>query len=234
MITLYIFGPNMGLPDASPFCIKAEVLLKMSGLPYRLDLKGFGKAPKGKLPYIDDEGTIIADSTHIRMYLEGRRGIDFDRGYDAVQRAQGWAAEKMCEEHLYRAIVNDRWLKDENFAKGPAHFFKAVPAPIRPLVTALIRRKQRNAGKAQGMGRHTDAEIDALGIKDIDALAAMLGSKPYFLGDTASGTDAAVFGFVATASAAAFDTPIPVRARGHMNLMAYKARMMKEFFPGFG
>ena len=61
MITLYIFGPNMGLPDASPFCIKAEVLLKMSGLPYRLDLKGFGKAPKGKLPYIDDEGTIIAD-----------------------------------------------------------------------------------------------------------------------------------------------------------------------------
>ena len=234
MITLYTFGPNLGLPDASPFCIKAEVLLKMAGLPYRLDLKGFGKAPKGKLPYINDEGTIVADSTHIRMYLEDRHSIDFDKGYDAEHRACGWAAEKMCEEHLYRAVVNDRWLKDENFVKGPAHFFKSVPAPVRPLVMALIRRKQRVAGKAQGMGRHSNAEIDALGMKDIDALAAMLGSKPYFLGDTASGTDAAVFGFVASASLALFESPIPLRARGHANLMAYKARMMQEFFPGFG
>ena len=234
MITLYTFGPNIGLPDASPFCIKAEVLLKMSGLAYGLDLKGYGKAPKGKLPYINDGGTIVADSTHIRLYLEDRHGIDFDKGYDAGQRALGWAVEKMCEEHLYRAIVNDRWLKDENFAKGPAHFFKAVPQPIRPLVMMLVRRKQRNVGKAQGMGRHTHAEIDALGIKDIDALAALLGSKPYFLGDSVSGADASVFGFVATAAAAVFDSPIPVRARGTGNLMAYRDRMMAEFFPGPG
>jgi hypothetical protein len=50
MITLYTFGPGWGLPDPSPFVMKAEMLLKIAGLPYRIDSKGFSKAPKGKLP----------------------------------------------------------------------------------------------------------------------------------------------------------------------------------------
>ena len=63
MITLYSFGPSNGLPEISPFVMKAEVLLKMAGLPFRTDTGGFRKAPKGKLPSIDDEGEIVADST---------------------------------------------------------------------------------------------------------------------------------------------------------------------------
>ena len=48
MIILYSFGPNMGLPDASPFCLKAAVLLEMSGLPFESPPhKGMSKAPKG-------------------------------------------------------------------------------------------------------------------------------------------------------------------------------------------
>ena len=48
MIILYSFGPNIGLPDASPFCLKAAVLLKMSGLPFETPpFKGMSKAPKG-------------------------------------------------------------------------------------------------------------------------------------------------------------------------------------------
>ncbi len=35
MITLYSFGPFFGLPDASPFVMKGEMLLKLAGLPYR-------------------------------------------------------------------------------------------------------------------------------------------------------------------------------------------------------
>ena len=233
MITLYIFGPNMDLPDASPFCLKAEVLLKMSGLPYRLDFKGLRKAPKGKLPFIDDDGTIVADSTFIRMHLEKKHGVDFDTGLNAAQRAVGWSVEKMCEEHLYRAVVNDRWLKDENFAKGPANFFKGVPAPMRPLVKTLVRRRQRSVGKAHGMGRHSHEDIDMLGMRDIDALAAMLGGQKYFLGETLSGADATVFAFVATAGVKVMDSPIARRVRGHANLVAYRDRMMAAYYPTY-
>jgi hypothetical protein len=58
MITLYTFGPAFGLPDASPFVTKAEVLLKISKLPYRAERGGLRKAPRGKLPYIRDGETV--------------------------------------------------------------------------------------------------------------------------------------------------------------------------------
>src|SRR5262245_52475768 len=154
MITLYSFGPGFGLPDPSPFVTKAEVLLKMSAQPYRTDTGGFNKAPKGKLPYIEDDGEIIADSTFIRWHLEKKYGVDFDRGLAAEQRAAAWAFEKMLEDQLYWVALIERWMDDENFAKGPRHFFNAVPAPMRPLVANMVRRKVRSNLKAQGMGRH--------------------------------------------------------------------------------
>ena len=118
MITLYTFGPFFGLPDPSPFVIKAMLLLKLAGLPYREDRGGFRKAPKGKLPYINDDGLIVADSTFIRFQIEKKYDFDFDSGLTQDQRAGAWAAEKMCEEHLYFALVATRWLDDANFAKG--------------------------------------------------------------------------------------------------------------------
>ena len=64
MITLYTFGPAFGLPDPSPFVMKAEVLLKMAKLPYRTEkVSNPGKAPKGKIPYIDDVGSEIRPSS---------------------------------------------------------------------------------------------------------------------------------------------------------------------------
>jgi hypothetical protein len=50
VITLYTFGPSFGLPDPSPFVMKAETLLKMAGLPYQVDSKGFSKAPRASCP----------------------------------------------------------------------------------------------------------------------------------------------------------------------------------------
>jgi len=52
MITLYTFGPYFGLPDGSPFVINAMLLLKFAGLEYSENRGGYGKAPKGKLPYM--------------------------------------------------------------------------------------------------------------------------------------------------------------------------------------
>jgi glutathione S-transferase len=117
MITLYTFGPYFGLPDGSPFVIKAMLLLKFTGLEYSEDRGGYGKAPKGKLPYINDDGLIVADSTFVRFHIEKKYGFDFDAGLAPEQRAVAWATEKMCEEHLYFALVATRWCNDANFAK---------------------------------------------------------------------------------------------------------------------
>ena len=138
MITLYNFGPAFGLPDPSPFVMKVETLLKMSKLPYRTDATGFAKAPKGKIPYINDDGVTVPDSTFIRWHIEKKYRIDFDRGLSAAQKANAWAFEKMAEDQLYWVSVHDRWMIDENFRKGPVRFFDSVPATIRPVVTLSL------------------------------------------------------------------------------------------------
>jgi glutathione S-transferase len=231
VITLYTFGPGLGLPDPSPFVMKAEMLLKIAGLQHRIDSKGFSKAPKGKLPYIDDDGERIADSTFIRWHLERKYKIDFDRGLSEEQRAIAWAFEKTAEDHLYWALLDARWTDDANFDKGPRNFFRAAPAPIRPLIIAMVRRKVRQALKAHGLGRHAPAEIAALATRSVDAIAAYLAQKPFFMGAEPVGVDATIFSFVAGALCPAFETPIRSAAERHDNLKRYVGRMAARFYP---
>ncbi len=230
MITLYTFGPYFGLPDGSPFVTKTMLLLKLAGLPYTEDRGGYGRAPKRKLPYIDDDGAIVADSTFIRFHIEKKYGFDFDAGLDPAQKATAWAVEKMCEEHLYLALLAVRWLDAANFAKGPAHFFDAAPGFIRPIVRSLVRRKVAKDLVAQGFGRHTPAEMARLAIRDIDALATLLGEKDFLTGDKPCAADATVFALVAHFLAPIFDTPIRAAAEGRANLVAYRDRIMSRYF----
>jgi glutathione S-transferase len=232
MITLYNFGPAFGLPDPSPFVMKVEILLKMAGLPYRSDTTGFSKAPKGKIPYIDDDGEIIADSTFIRWHLENKYNIDFDRGLTPEQRAVAWAFEKMLEDHLYWALLNERWGDDGNFARGPATFFNRVPTLIRPFVIAMVRRTVRRGLHAHGMGRHSNNEIIALATRSIDASADFLGDKSFFMGSEPTGVDAPMFAFTAGTLCPLFETPMRAAALRHDNLRRYVGRMTQRFYPG--
>ena len=114
------------------------------------------------MPYIDDDGEQVADSTLIRWHRENKYRIDFEKGLSAEQRAIAWAFEKMAEDNLYWALVDARWVDEENFAKGPKNFFRKIPAPVRPLMVALIRRRLKRTLYGQGTGRHPGAEIVAL------------------------------------------------------------------------
>ncbi len=230
-ITLYCFRPVAGLPDASPFVTKTMTLLKMAGLDYVEDRGGFSKAPKGKQPYINDDGETVADSTFIRLHIEKKYGKDFDAHLTDEQKAIGWCVEKMCEEHLYWIIAHTRWMDDANFERGPARFFDRVPAIVRPLVKKFIRRKIAKSLWAQGMGRHSAAEIDALGVRDMEALSTLIGDKPYLFGDKPCGADATVFAFAASALSPMAESAIRDAALAKPNLVAYRDRMMRAYFP---
>lgn len=231
MITLYGFGPRFGLPDLSSPCMKAATLLRMAGLEYRLDRNGFSKAPKGKLPFIDDDGTKIADSTFIRWHIERKYGFDFDRGLDAAARADAWAYEKLCEDNLYFALLHIRWIDDANFARGPARFFDFVPAPVRPIVRASIRRGIRKSLHLQGTGRHSPAEIAQIAVKGVDAIAAKLGDKPWLMGAEPCGADASVHAMITNLMCPEFVTPVRDAAEGHANLVAYRDRGLARWYP---
>jgi glutathione S-transferase len=233
MITLYTFGPGFGLPDPSPFVMKSEVQLKMSGLPYRTAAGQPMTAPKGKLPYIEDEGRVVADSTFIRDHLARQHGIDFDRGLTPTQRATGWAVERMLEDQLYWAMLHVRWIDDANFARGPAHFFDRLPEAVRDATREQIRTKVRDALTAHGMGRHSPAEVAELGARSLAAAATLLGDGPYLFGEQPCGADATLFAFAAGFLAPIFEGALPQAAREHRNLVAYRDRMMNRYYPEF-
>ncbi|MGO9543341.1 MAG: glutathione S-transferase family protein [Rhodomicrobium sp.] len=231
MITLYTFGPAWGLPDPSPFVTKAIVLLKISGLPFETDTSGFAKAPRGKLPYIRDGEETVCDSTAIRFHLERRYNIDFDHSLSAQQRGVAWATEKMCEDHLYWLMVQARWIDGKNFQRGPASFFKAVPLPVRPLVKMMVRRQIRRNLHGQGIGRYTAEERAVLADRVFSSISAILGDKPYIMGNHPCGADATVYGFVAGSLCPVFDTPLRTKAEAYANLRSYSERLTQQFFP---
>lgn len=233
MITLYGSGPHFGLPDASPFVSKAEILLKMSGLPYRTAKADFKKAPKGKIPYIEVDGTLLGDSTFIRMHLEKEHGANFDGKMSAEEKATALAFETLCEERLYWAIVDSRWMDKANFEKGPKTFFAEVPAPLRPFIVAMIHRSVKRSMKGHGIGRHTREEIAMLAKRDLDAVSVFLDNKPFLMGAEPCGADASVWSNIAGVLCTHFEAPIRDHAQKLANLVAYRDRGMKRWFPEF-
>lgn len=231
MITLYLAGPMFGLPDASPFCTKADVLLKMSGLPYRTADADFRKTPKGKIPYFDDDGFRFSDSTFLRFHLEDKHGIDFDKGLSPSEKAAAWAFEKLAEDHIYWAIVHARWTGKENFDKGPRKFFEGIPAPLRAIVVPLVKRTVARDLKGQGFGRHSITEITRLTTRTLDAIASQLGDKPWLMGDAPCGADASVWAMVTGLLCPLFDTPIRQAAERHARLVNYRDRGLARWYP---
>ena len=207
MITLHAFGAFFGLPDASPFVIKGEMLLKLAKLDYQKTTKGFRGAPKGKLPFIVDDGTVVADSTLMRLYFEQKYGIDFDLGLSSRDRGAAWAVEKMLEDHLYWVLVYWRWMKDDNFEKGPAKFFNRAPAIIRPLIKRRVRGEVRRRLHGHGISRHTEAEMTQMSDRAFAALSQVLGDNPYLMGNQTYNTNATTFAFIASALSPVFDSP---------------------------
>jgi glutathione S-transferase len=233
MITLFGLGAGFGLPEISPFVTKTEVQLKMAGLAYRKQRAMPPASPKGQLPFIDDGGELIADSTFIRAHIERKYGFDFDHGLDVHSRAQAWAFERMIEHHLYFALVGARWVDPVNFAKGPAHFFDGVPADKREKLREDAQFRVAENYLISGLGRHAPDEDIDLASRSLRALAVQLGDKSYLMGEAPCGTDATAFAVVAGILTPFFESELRRRTEGFDNLVAYVDRMMARYFPDF-
>ena len=75
MLQLHQFAPAFGVPNPSPFCMKLECFLRMTGISYETVLLADPrKAPKGKGPFVVDDGQRIgghARAGHALAYVSG-------------------------------------------------------------------------------------------------------------------------------------------------------------------
>jgi glutathione S-transferase len=233
MITLYGGGAAFGLPEMSPYCTKTEVQLRMAGLDFVKQPARPTDSPKGQLPFIDDDGERVADSTFIRAHIEFKYGVDLDEGLDRRQRAEAWALERMIENHLGPTIGYGRFFIPENFARGPAHFVDYAPEEQRPALREDLLARVKATFLAVGTTRHAPDEIEWLGGRSLETLATVLGDKPYVMGERPTAVDGIAFGALAALLTPFFPCPLQRRAIGYRSLVAYTDRMMTRFYPDF-
>ncbi len=232
MLKLITYPAAFGAPSASPFGVKAMCFLKMAGAEWEMGNSADPrKAPKGKLPMLIDGGEKIPDSEDIRVYLEQKFNLDFDEGLSAEQRAVSRAIIRMCDEHLYFALVCDRWLNDANWEIVREEFFGMIPKLMRGFVTKKIRQQVRASMHAQGMGRHSVEERLARVNLDIKAIMALLGNKPFLFGDTPSAADASVAPVLAAMAGSPTETPLRNCITTDALLMAYLNRVAEALYP---
>ena len=231
VITLVQYPTALGMPNLSPFCMKVETWLRLAGLPYTIEwLANPRKAPLGKLPLIKDGDTLVCDSHSIIEHLARAHGKDLDAGLSPQQQAVAHAFERMINEHLYWAIVHYRWADESGWNVVRRIFFGGLPPGVRQLVEKIARRGTRAQLDGHGLGRHPPAEILRRAGQDIDALAAQLGDKEYFMGSQPARLDASAYAFLASAWEIQLDTPLKPLVGRHPNLVAYCARMRARCF----
>jgi glutathione S-transferase len=231
MIKLYQFAPAWGIPNASGFCLKLETYLRMTGLPFEIapdaDLR---KAPKGKMPYIEDNGRAIADSSLVIDYLKATYGDRLDGHLTSAESAISLSMRRLMEENLYWAVVYSRWQEPDNWEKMKGTLFADLPPLLRGIVPPLVRKQVLKSLYGHGMGRHTRDEIYQIGSTDLTALSTFLGDKPFFMGNEPTTLDATAYGFLVMILWVPIASPLKTAAQKLPNLAAYCDRMREQYY----
>jgi glutathione S-transferase len=230
-IKLYQFPRLFGIPNVSPFCCKLETWLRIARIPYEVvDTLDLRKAPMGKLPFIDDGGVYVADSSLIVDYLVRTRGVDPDARLDAAQRAIVLLVQRTLEEHYAFVMAYTHLLREEGWQHTRVRF-DTFPAIVRPLVGSLVRRRIRKILWLQGVLRHSHENIVESALRDWRAVLTLMGRGPFFFGAEPTGVDAIIFGALATTVLTPIESPIRDFLRSQPKCVAYAERMRARLFP---
>jgi glutathione S-transferase len=230
MLTLHKGPAAFGLSDVSPFCLKLESYLRMAGIPYTPKPAAFGKAPKGKIPFIEEDGSFLGDSQLIIEHLKRKHGDTLDAKLSAEDIAQGHLVRRVLEESTYFHVVHERWITDEGFRLYKPVFEALFPPVVGKVVVPMIRRGVTKAVHTQGLGRHRPEEILEMGKADVSAVATVLGDKPYLLGEHPTSFDATLYAIIGSIIMFPVDSPLRKYTLGQQNLVRYCERFQQRFF----
>jgi len=227
MIKLFqVVNDRWGIPSPSPFCMKVETYLRMVGIPFiSIPSVDLADAPKRKLPYIEDEGNRLGDSQLIIQYLKSRYGDPLDDGLTHEEWAIAHMIRRTLEEGLYFCLVFARWQDEAPWRYTNELYFRDAPA-----VAATYRAYMLDQLQKQGTGRHSSDEVANMAALDIDAVAEILGSRPFLLGLRPRSVDATVYAFLSNIIDVPVDTSLARSVRRHRNLVEYSERMRSRYF----
>lgn len=231
-IKLCHWGRSLNAPTLSSFVLKMMTYLRMRDIPYTEEFT-FKASSKGKMPYIKDGGKEVADSNFIISYFNEKSGDSLDKDLPAAaDKAVSLAFKRLAEENLYWTLVYFNWTENsaEFLKQFPVTGFRKPFLSIVGTISLVPRMKKMLSG--QGMGRHSKDEVLKIMEHDMTALSNYLGDKAYFMGDTPTEIDAALFGILGCCMYASPNCPHKnLMTEKLSNLAAYTTRMKSKYFP---
>ena len=225
MIVLYTYPGLFGLPDNNPYGLKVHAFLRLSGLGFRQEpIFDASAAPRGQLPYIDDDGEIVGDSDTIIAHLTRRHGLAVDAGLGEAERALDLLVSRTLD-NLYWVMSYSRWADDRFWPAFRDAVLREHPAvPAEGMEAAREHNFRRY--HYQGIGRFEREAVYARGLADLGALDRLLGGKRFLhRDDRPSGIDAAAYGFLANMLMYPIETPLKAFATTETGLSTYCGRL---------
>ncbi len=220
MLTLFSYPQLYGVADNNPYGLKVFAFLKFCGLSFRhehiFDAKA---APRGQLPYIDDDGVAIGDSDAIIAHLIGKYRLDIDDALTGEQRRMDFLVRRMLDD-LYWVMSYSRW-RDPRFWP----LFRDEILRTHPSVTAAgleaAQRYNFERYRYQGIGRFEPEQVYARGLADLQVLTESIGDAGFLFGAKRHSVDAGIYGFLANIHFYRIETPLKLFLSSQPNLVRY-------------
>jgi glutathione S-transferase len=190
--------PMDHLPTYSPFSLKIHRALQLHGMEYE---RRFGAHPgvwkhvnpRGQVPVLMVDEEPVFDSTNILLKLEeiSDRTLVPD---DAEEAARAWLVEDWADQSLNGFIVAARWADDRNWPKVKTAFFGGMPALLRAVVSARIRKNILSSLVARDILRGGAAQCWSRFEQLLDHLEARAPKSGFWVGNRPSVADVALYG----------------------------------------
>ena len=163
VVVLHQFPRARFCPSPSPYPLKLETFLRLHKIKYVNDFDE-PMSDKNKSPWITINGVNIADSQLIIDYLTQHFKLQINPGLDQNALAISRAFRLLIEQDLYWALAHDRWVthRGSYVTKYFAPLFPKIPFLEDFLITKIYYKMIRDQTYAQGMGRHSEKEIEKM------------------------------------------------------------------------
>jgi glutathione S-transferase len=224
MLTLYSYPELFGVADNNPYGLKVFAFLKLCGLSFRHEhIFDAAAAPRGQLPYIDDDGTVVGDSDTIIKHLTSRYHLDIDAGLTTEQRRTDLFVRRTLDD-LYWVMSYSRWRDPRFWPMFRDELLRTHPSLSQSSLESA-QRYNFERYRYQGIGRFEPDQVYARGLADLAALADSIGADEFLFGNGKHGADAGIYGFLANIYFYRIETPLLAFLRSRENLVRHCERL---------
>ena len=106
MLTLYSYPTLFGLADNNAYGLKVFAFLKLADLPFRHEhIFDASAAPRGQLPYNEDDGEKIGDSETIIAHVTRKYGLTIDAALTTAERDTDLLITRMLDRSLVGHVL---------------------------------------------------------------------------------------------------------------------------------